>query len=56
MNKRMAVFLLRIAGAPDHPTKAYAEKLFTKAGKGTSNLVDYYFDMSHGNQLEQCVE
>jgi hypothetical protein len=42
MNKRLVVLLLRITGAPDQPSKAYAEQLFTKAGKGTRNLVDYY--------------
>jgi M6 family metalloprotease-like protein len=48
MNKRLAVLLLRIAGAPDLPSKAYAEQLFTNAGKGTRNLVDYFDQMSHG--------
>jgi M6 family metalloprotease-like protein len=48
MNKRLVVLLLRITGAPDQPSKAYAEQLFTKAGKGTRNLVDYYDEMSHG--------
>jgi hypothetical protein len=48
MNKRLAVLLLRVAGAPDLPTKDYAEKLFTNAGRGTRNLVDYYDEVSHG--------
>ena len=48
MDKRLAVLLLRMAGAPDLPSKAYAEQLFTNAGKGTRNLVDYYDEMSHG--------
>lgn len=48
MNKRLAVLLLRMAGASDQPSKTYAEQLFTNAGKGTRNLVDYYDEMSHG--------
>lgn len=48
MIKRLAVLLLRIVGAPDLPTKKYAENLFTKVGKGTRNLVDYFDEMSHG--------
>jgi M6 family metalloprotease-like protein len=48
MNKRLAVLLLRMAGATDRPSKTYAEQLFTNAGKGTRNLVDYYGEMSHG--------
>jgi hypothetical protein len=35
-------------GAEDLPTREYAERLFTNAGRGTRNLVDYYEDMSHG--------
>ena len=42
------MLLLRIDGAPDLPTKVYADQLFTNAGKGTRNLVDYYQEMSHG--------
>jgi M6 family metalloprotease-like protein len=48
MIKRLAVLLLRLAGVPDRPSKAYAEQLFTNTGKGTRNLVDYYEEMSHG--------
>ncbi len=48
MIKRLAVLLLRMTGAPDLPTKNYAEQLFTNAGRGTRNLVDYYDEMSHG--------
>lgn len=48
MNKKLAVLLLRIDGAPDLPSKDYADQLFTNAGKGTRNLVDYYQEMSHG--------
>jgi hypothetical protein len=46
--KRLAVLLLRISGSPDQPTRDYAEKLFTGAGRGSRNLVDYYDEMSHG--------
>lgn len=48
MKKRLVVVLLRVAGAPDQPSKAYVEKLFTVAGKGTRNLIDYFDEMSHG--------
>lgn len=58
MNKRLAVLLLRIEGATDQPSKAYAEQLFTNAGKGTRNLVDYFDEMSHGrldiSQTQVC--
>jgi M6 family metalloprotease-like protein len=49
MEKRLAVLLLRIAGAPDKPSRSYADKFFTKEGRGTRNLVDYYDEVSHGN-------
>ena len=49
MKKRLGVLLLRIEGFEDLPTKDYADRLFTAAGRGTGNLVDYYSDMSHGN-------
>lgn len=48
MKKNLAVLLLRMAGAEEWPTKEYAELLFTNAGRGTRNLVDYYDEMSHG--------
>lgn len=48
MNKPLAILLLRIAGAPDKPSRTYAEKFFTNAGRGTRNLVDYYDEVSHG--------
>jgi M6 family metalloprotease-like protein len=46
--KRLAILLLRITGSPDLPTREYAEQLFTGAGRGSRNLVDYYDAMSHG--------
>jgi M6 family metalloprotease-like protein len=49
VQKRLAVLLLRIAGAPDKPSRSYADKLFTGAGRGTRNLVDYFDEVSHGN-------
>ena len=49
MKKRIAVLLLRIEGEPDQPAKSYVDQLYTMAGKGTNNLIDYYEDMSHGN-------
>ena len=49
MEKRLAILLLRVAGAPDQPTRRYAENLFTNAGRGTRNLVDFYDEVSHGN-------
>jgi len=56
MKKKVAVLLLRVAGAPDQPTKSYVEQLYTTAGKGTNNLVDYYEDMSHGKlDLSDCT-
>lgn len=48
MKKRLVVVLLRMEGAPDQPSKAYAEQLFTIAGRGTRNLLDYFDAMSHG--------
>ncbi len=48
MRKNLAVLLLRLDGAPDLPTLDYATQLFTTAGRGTRNLLDYYDDMSHG--------
>src|SRR5687767_5402907 len=48
MEKRLAVLLLRVAGASDQPTRRYAEALFTNAGRGTRNLVDFYDEVSHG--------
>lgn len=48
MRKNLAVLLLRLPGAPDLPTLDYATKLFTAAGRGTRNLLDYYDAMSHG--------
>ena len=45
---KVAVLLLRIDGFEDLPTRDYADRLFTGAGNGTGNLVDYYRDMSHG--------
>ncbi len=48
MDKPLAVLLLRIAGAPDKPSRSYADKLFTNEGRGTRNLVDYFDEMSHG--------
>jgi M6 family metalloprotease-like protein len=56
MKKKVAVLLLRVAGAPDQPTKTYVEQLYTAAGKGTNNLVDYYEDMSHGKlDISDCT-
>ena len=56
MKKKVAVLLLRVAGAPDQPTKTYLEQLYTAAGKGTNNLVDYYEDMSHGKlDISDCT-
>ncbi len=49
MEKRLAILLLRIAGAPDKPSRSYADKLFTKEGRGTRNLVDYFDEVSHGH-------
>ncbi len=49
MQKRLAVLLLRVAGAPDKPSRSYADNLFTAAGRGTGNLVDYFDEVSHGN-------
>lgn len=49
MKYSFAVLLLRMAdqsGTPFDPD--YAWRFFTKVGKGTRNLVDYYLDMSHG--------
>ena len=48
MQKNLAVLLLRMEGSPDMPTLDYAMQLFTTAGRGTGNLLDYYDDMSHG--------
>ena len=48
MKKRLGVLLLRLAGGDDNPSKDYADRLFTNAGRGTRNLVDYYDEMSHG--------
>lgn len=48
MKKNLAVLLLRLEGSPDLPTLEYATQLFTSAGRGTRNLLDYYDDMSHG--------
>jgi hypothetical protein len=48
MKKHLGVLLLRMEGAPDQPSKSYADQLFTNAGRGTRNLVDYYDEMSHG--------
>lgn len=48
VDMRMAVLLLRVPGAPDEPAREYTERLFTNAGRGTGNLVDYFVDMSLG--------
>ncbi|CUS02657.2 conserved protein of unknown function [Candidatus Promineifilum breve] len=48
MQKNLAVLLLRMEGSPDMPTLDYATQLFTAAGRGTGNLLDYYDEMSHG--------
>ena len=48
MQKNLAVLLLRMEGSPDMPTLDYATNLFTTAGRGTGNLLDYYDEMSHG--------
>ncbi len=45
---RMAVLLLRVAGAPDQPPREYLERMFTDAGRGSGNLVDYFDDVSLG--------
>ena len=52
MEKRLAILLLRVAGAPDQPTRRYAENLFTNAGRGTRNLVDFYGRLVAGSDLE----
>jgi M6 family metalloprotease-like protein len=48
MQKRLAILLLRIEGAPDKPSRSYADKFFTSAGLGTRNLVEYFDEVSHG--------
>ena len=47
MKKRIAVVLLRLPGGLTLP-KSYVDRLFTTAGGGTGNLIDYFGSMSHG--------
>lgn len=45
-----AFLLVKFAGSPDEPiTKAGAEQLFTNAGRGTLNVVDWFDENTHGN-------
>jgi hypothetical protein len=45
-----AFLLVKLAGSPDEPiTTAAAEQMFTKAGQGTLNVVDWFDENSHGN-------
>ena len=49
MTLPLAVLLLKMAdqdGVPFEPD--YARQMFTAAGRGTGNLVDYFLDVSHG--------
>lgn len=44
-----AVILVKFADDPDRdPDRAIYEKLFTSAGAGTDNMLEFFSDMSHG--------
>ena len=47
MKKRIAVVLLRLPGGLTLP-KSYLDRLFTTAGSGTGNVLDYFGAVSHG--------
>jgi hypothetical protein len=45
-----AFLLVKFKGSPNEPmTKAAAERMFTAAGNGTMNVVDWFDDNCHGN-------
>ena len=46
----IAFLLVRFDGSPAEPmTKAAADEMFTAAGRGTMNLVDWFDDNTHGH-------
>ena len=46
----MAFLLVKFQGSKDEPmTKADAEQMFTAAGRGTMNVVDWFDDNTHGH-------
>jgi len=46
----MAFLLVKFQGSNDEPmTKADAEQMFTAAGRGTMNVVDWFDDNTHGH-------
>jgi hypothetical protein len=50
MKYSFAVLLLQLLDQNDTPFDlAYAQQVFTAAGRGTRNLVDYFLDVSHGH-------
>lgn len=49
MQLPLGVLLLKMADQSSLPFEPdYARRLFTSAGRGTGNLVDYFIDVSHG--------
>src|SRR5262245_41031208 len=49
MKTPWAVLLLKFSDQNTEPfSRAYAERMFTAAGSGTGNAVDYFRDVSHG--------
>src|SRR5262245_58726737 len=49
MKTPWAVLLLKLSDQNAQPfSRAYAERMFTAAGAGTGNAVDYFRDVSHG--------
>ena len=47
--KPFAFLLVKFQGSNDEPmTKAEAEQMFTAAGSGTLNVVDWFQDNTHG--------
>ena len=49
MWKNWAILLLKWSDDPSEPfPPSYAEQMFTGAGKGTDNIVDFYDAISHG--------
>ena len=49
MDTKWAILLLKLSDQNTEPfARTYAEQMFTAAGVGTGNMVDFYRDMSHG--------
>src|SRR5262249_2632524 len=49
-NTPWAILLCKFNDDLSEPfSKAFAEQLFTAAGKGTLNMVDFFVDVSHGS-------